>query len=46
MTKQLAHQILTNYINSYGLPNKDCDVWVGTVKYTFKELIKIVFDIK
>lgn len=46
MTKELAHQIIKNYLKTHSLPNKDCDVWVGDVKYTFVQLIKITYNIK
>jgi hypothetical protein len=46
MTKELAHQIIKNYLKTHSLPTKDVDVWVGESKYTFVQLIKITYNIK
>lgn len=46
MTPQLAHQIIKNYLKTHSLPTKDCDIWVGDVKYTWLQLIKISYGIK
>jgi len=46
MTKELAHQIIKNYLKTHSLPTKDCDVWVGETKYTWIYLLKLAFDIK
>lgn len=46
MTPQLAHAIIKNYLKTHSLPTKDCDVWVGDVKYTFVQLIKICYGVK
>ena len=46
MTKELAHQIIKNYLKTHSLPTKDCEVWVGDVKYTWNYLLKLAFDIK
>ena len=46
MTQQLAHQIIKNYLKTHSLPTKDVDVWVGDVKFTWLQLIKITYNIK
>jgi hypothetical protein len=46
MTPQLAHAIIKNYLKTHSLPTKDVDVWVGDVKYTFVQLIKIAYAIR
>ena len=46
MTKELAHQIIKNYLKTHSLPNKDCDVWVGETKYTWNYLLKLCYNIK
>ena len=45
MTKELAHQIIKNYLKTHSLPNKDCDVWVGETKYTWIYLLKLCYNI-
>ena len=46
MDKQLAHQIIKNYLKTHSLPTKDCDIWVQETKYTWVQLIKICYNIK
>lgn len=46
MTLQLAHQVIKNYLKTHSLPTKEVDVWVGEVKYTLVQLIKIAYVIR
>lgn len=46
MIPQLAHAIIKNYLKTHSLPNKDVDVWVGDVKYTWNYLLKLTYNIK